>query len=95
MHRDLVFNYPPNVEALGSSPSCQVQGMYIPDSVITVQGHPEFNGEIVAELLGNRHRLGIFGDDIYEEAIRRVKEKQDGVLVGQAFLRFLGVKEVD
>lgn len=93
MHRDLVFHYPPGVEELGSSSACQVQGMYIPNRAVTVQGHPEFTGEIVAELLGNRHRLGIFGDDIYEEAMRRVREPQDGVLVAQGFLRFLGVED--
>ena len=89
MHKDLVYYYPEDVEELGSSGACKVQGMYIPNRVFTVQGHPEFTDEIVKELLENRHRLGIFGDEIYEEAIRRVGKPQDGVVVAQAFLKFL------
>lgn len=90
MHKDLVYYYPEGVEEIGSSGSCEVQGMYIPSRVITVQGHPEFTEDIVVELLENRHKQNIFGDDIYEEAMARVKKPHDGVLVAQAFLTFLG-----
>lgn len=89
MHKDLVYYYPEGVEELGFSGACKVQGMYIPNRVITVQGHPEFTEEIVAELLENRHRQNIFGDGIYEEAMKRVGNPQDGIVVAQAFLKFL------
>ncbi|MCJ1283219.1 hypothetical protein MMC26_002547 [Xylographa opegraphella] len=89
MHKDIVFTYPLEVEALGSSPRCEVQGMLIPKRVITVQGHPEFNAEIVTELLEARHKQGIFDDEIYEDAMRRVGKAQDGVLVSGVFLKFL------
>ena len=89
MHKDLVYYYPNGVEELGSSGACKVQGMYIPNRVITVQGHPEFTQEIVAELLENRHELGVFGDEIYKEAKSRLGIPHDGVLVAQAFLKFL------
>lgn len=89
MHKDLVYHYPQGVEHLGSSGPCKVQGMYIPKRVITVQGHPEFTEEIVAELLERRRKQGIFGDDIYEEAMTRVGKPHDGVLVAQGFLKFL------
>lgn len=89
MHKDLVYHYPPGVEELGSSGPCKVQGMYIPKRAITVQGHPEFTEEIVAELLEKRREQKIFGDEIYGEAMARVGKPHDGVLVGQAFLKFL------
>ena len=89
MHKDLVYHYPPGVEHLGSSGPCEVQGMYIPKRVITVQGHPEFTEEIVAELLERRRQQGIFVDDVYEEAMARVGKPHDGVLVAQGFLKFL------
>ena len=63
--------------------------MYIPRRVITVQGHPEFTEEIVAELLETRREQKIFGDEIYEEGMARVGKQHDGMLVGQAFLKFL------
>ena len=89
MHRDIVYDYPSGVEQLGSSDVCEVQGMYKPKELITVQGHPEFTEEIVRELLVKRHELGILDDETYAGAESRVGNKHDGVLVAQAFLRML------
>jgi GMP synthase-like glutamine amidotransferase len=89
MHRDAVFEYPPGVENLAYTQGCKVQGMYVAKRLFTVQGHPEFNEEIVRELLITRHELGIFDDETLSEALSRVDKYQDGVVVAQAFLRFL------
>lgn len=89
MHRDAVYEYPEGVEHLAYTQGCQVQGMYIPKRVITVQGHPEFNEEIMKELLKVRHETGIFNDEQYNDAMSRVDKYHDGVVVSQAFLRFL------
>ncbi|KAI9836667.1 MAG: hypothetical protein M1819_001302 [Sarea resinae] len=89
MHRDIVYEYPEGVEDLGSSPRCRVQGMYSAGRLITVQGHPEFTADIVTEILGARHDQGIFDDPTFEDAMSRVRKHHDGVVVAQAFLRFL------
>lgn len=89
MHRDIVSEYPTGVKELGSSPKCSVQGMYKKGKFITVQGHPEFNQQIVSEIAKNRYAQGIFSDDLYQDAIARVANRHDGVVVAQAFLRFL------
>lgn len=89
MHLDIVYEYPAGVEALGSSPTCSVQGMYARGRLITVQGHPEFNQQIVSEILASRHERGIFDDAKFEDGMARVGKEHDGVTVGKAFLRFL------
>jgi GMP synthase-like glutamine amidotransferase len=89
MHRDAVLEYPPGVEELAYTQDCRVQTMYIAKRLFTVQGHPEFNEEIVRELLRTRHELGIFDDETLAETMSRVDRYQDGVTVSQAFLRFL------
>ncbi|EME78413.1 uncharacterized protein MYCFIDRAFT_36932 [Pseudocercospora fijiensis CIRAD86] len=89
MHRDVVYAYPPHVEALGHTDRCDVQGMYVKNRLITVQGHPEFNAEVVAELLESRHQKGIFDDQTFEEGMRRVRNFHAGLDVGAAFIRFL------
>ena len=89
MHRDIVYNYPPNVEALGHSPVCEVQGMYQKNKLITVQGHPEFNQEIMEEILATRLQMGIFDDEAYDKYIKNVGLSNDGVVVSAAFLRFM------
>jgi GMP synthase-like glutamine amidotransferase len=89
MHRDVVFEYPDGVEELAYTDKCSVQGMYIPKRLITIQGHPEFNEEIVRELLVFRHQQKIFDDEVFEDAMARVDKCQDGVVVAKAFLKFL------
>ncbi|KAH6676519.1 class I glutamine amidotransferase-like protein [Halenospora varia] len=89
MHRDIVYEYPEGVENLAGNEKCAVQAMYIPKRLITVQGHPEFNIEIQKEIFKVRHGLGIFDDAMYKDAMDRVDKYHDGVVVSQAFLRFL------
>lgn len=89
MHRDIVYTFPEGVEALAHSTVCDVQGMYIPHRLLTVQGHPEFTREIMEEIIETRHRTGIFDDEAYDAHMKKVALEHDGVLVGQAFLRFL------
>ena len=89
MHRDIVYAYPDDVEHLGHTERCEVQGMYRKKRLITVQGHPEFNGDVVTELLQRRHEQGIFDDQMFEDGMARVRREQDGVAVGAVFLKFL------
>ena len=66
-----------------------MQAAYIPKRVLTVQGHREFTEEIMRELLDRAYVSGLFDKDIFEDSIKRVDKYQDGVVVAQAFLRFL------
>ena len=63
--------------------------MYAKNRLITVQGHPEFNGEIVDEICTRRHGQGIFNDAEYKEAMSRVYKNHDGTQVAAAFIKFL------
>lgn len=89
MHKDIVSAYPKEVIALGSSPRCAVQGMYVPRKLITVQGHPEFNGQIMSEILTKRNKQGVFSDEQFNEAMPRAGIDHDGIAIGAAFLKFL------
>ena len=87
MHRDSVFAYPKGTEPLAENENCSVQGILIPGKTITVQGHPEFTEDIVRELL--EARKGIFPEGVYDGGVSRVAKEHDGVVVAQAFLKFL------
>lgn len=89
MHRDIVFHHPPGVEPLAHTPVCAVQGMYVPQRLIAVQGHPEFNGEITAMISEARYAQGIFAQKDYDDAMGRVYGKHDGDAVAAAFVRFM------
>ncbi|KAK2865404.1 hypothetical protein FQN49_003600 [Arthroderma sp. PD_2] len=87
MHRDIVYDLPQNTVCLGSTPKCAIQGMYSPRRFFSVQGHPEFDEEIVMEIMQTR-KSG-YPADVYDNAMKVIGNKQDGVLIGQAFLKFL------
>jgi GMP synthase-like glutamine amidotransferase len=89
MHKDIVFEYPEHAEKLGASPRCLVQGMYKKDRFISVQGHPEFNEEIMVELVKTRNKQGIFEDEQARDALERSGKQHDGVNIAKAFLRFV------
>ncbi|KAL2830864.1 class I glutamine amidotransferase-like protein [Aspergillus cavernicola] len=89
MHRDIVFSYPPDVIPLGSSPRCDVQGMYRAGKFITVQGHPEFREDIVNEVVKLRAEAGVFDKEQAEDALSRAGRPHDGIAIGVAFLKFL------
>jgi GMP synthase-like glutamine amidotransferase len=89
MHKDVVFDYPEGAQPIGSNSLCLNQGMYYPGRYVTVQGHPEFNNEIISEILFNRHRDGIISDELYNSGVERSPIPHDGVAVGRSFLKFL------
>lgn len=89
MHRDVVFEYPAGVEELMYTEKCKVHSMYIAKRLITVQGHPEFNEEIMREIIKARHANGLFGKEMFDDTTRRADRYHDGVVVAMAFLRFL------
>ncbi|KAM0325843.1 hypothetical protein ACHAQA_007145 [Verticillium albo-atrum] len=89
MHRDEVVDVPAGAQSLAHTKLCPVQGYYAKGKYVAVQGHPEFTGPIVSEILRNRHKQGVFGDDMYTEAIERAGIEHDGVAVARGFLKFL------
>lgn len=89
MHRDEVKAFPPDAIQLASTAFCPVQAMCVPKRYISVQGHPEFNEEIVREICERRHDAGAFSDELYGDAMKRVGNEHDGVAIAKAFVRFL------
>ena len=54
----------------------------------TSLSHPEYNGDIVSEVLDARLEAGVFTQEQYDEAKSRVHATHDGVVVGAEILRF-------
>ena len=89
MHRDQVLGLPAGAELLASTDKCANHGFVMPGRAITVQGHPEFTADIMAEILELRRASGLFADDVYHSGVARTSDAHDGVFIAQAFLRFL------
>ncbi|KAJ6005764.1 hypothetical protein N7451_003708 [Penicillium sp. IBT 35674x] len=88
-HQDAVLSCPPGVTVLGSSPHCEVQVLYAPRRLLTVQGHPEYNKDALVEIISHHARKGTFSENQTQEALSRAGKQHDGVAIGAAFLRFL------
>lgn len=89
MHRDYVTSTPEGAEPLAENDVCATQGFLVPGRAITVQGHPEFTGDIVSEILGLRVETKIIGEDMYRSGMDRVRDEHDGVRIARAFLKFM------
>lgn len=63
--------------------------MYQRGNFISFQGHPEFNEEVIREILVSKQTNGLFGQKLYEESITRASLEHDGLLVGRLFSRFI------
>ncbi|MCJ1463490.1 hypothetical protein MMC07_002098 [Pseudocyphellaria aurata] len=101
MHRDIIVDNAGTVgplqdlEPLAFTSHTENQSMYQARRLITVQGHPEFNQEIVCELLKTRRRQNLYSQETFESAMERSGNVQEGLVVGRAFLRFLVEDEAD
>jgi GMP synthase (glutamine-hydrolysing) len=89
MHRDAVHSVPKGFSNLGSSPRCEVQGLYLPERVLSLQAHPEFDAFVMGSLLDKRHADGIFDDETYTDGMGRSQVEHDGPVVSETILRFL------
>lgn len=89
MHRDIVQALPEGAEPLAETNICATQGFVLPGKAITVQGHPEFTGDIVSEILGLRVETGIVSKDLYQSGMDRVRNEHDGERIARVFLKFI------
>ncbi|CAD6890698.1 unnamed protein product [Tilletia controversa] len=60
--------------------------------VLSLQGHPEFEGGIVRAILGVRTEMGVITEGEKEEAIERAGRPHDGRRLGVLILAMLGVE---
>jgi GMP synthase-like glutamine amidotransferase len=88
-HRDIVTGGVPGNQPLAYTDMCEHQTLYRPKRFISVQGHPEFSEAITREILIRRNESKVVNDEDYSDAMQRVADSHDGVLIAKTFLRFL------
>jgi len=86
MHQDQVQRLPENSVLLGESAHCEVGMFRVGETMLGIEGHPEFTVEYGAALIkARRQQIG----DKADKALRSLKEKGDGPVVGRWIERFL------
>jgi GMP synthase - Glutamine amidotransferase domain len=89
MHRDIVHEVPEGCINLGYSGPCAIQGLYIPNRLLTVQAHPEFNEFIMSHLVEARHDSGLFNEELAKDGAARAGNHHDGALVAKKIIEFI------
>ncbi|KAJ5667821.1 uncharacterized protein N7477_006391 [Penicillium maclennaniae] len=89
MHRDIVHEVPEGCINLGYSDPCAIQGFYMPNRLLTVQAHPEFNEYIMSHLVEARHNGGVFNDELAQDGAARAGNHHDGALVAKKIIEFI------
>lgn len=88
-HQDIVVTRPAGAIPWMVGDFCKEQGYVIPGLAVTLQGHPEFEAEQVADIY--RRRRDRLGDAMADAAIESSKARNDGLSVTTEVLRyFLG-----
>lgn len=75
-HQDQVVELPPDAEVLGASDFSAYAVLAYGDHILTVQPHPEFGADVVADLIAHRGP-GIVPDDLLATAEAGLSEPTD------------------
>jgi GMP synthase-like glutamine amidotransferase len=86
-HQDQVVKLPPRAELIAGNTFCPNAGFQIGESVLTFQGHPEFNAEYLKYIMNKRRELA--GEETYLRAQSSLKQPHDQKLVAQWLVNFL------
>jgi GMP synthase-like glutamine amidotransferase len=87
MHQDQVQRLPEGSVLLGRSPHCEVGMFRIGETMLGIEGHPEFTVEYGAALINARREQ--IGEQGARKALDSLKARSDGPVVGRWIERFL------
>jgi GMP synthase-like glutamine amidotransferase len=87
MHQDQVQELPADSVLLGRSPHCDVAMFRVGETMLGIEGHPEFTVEYGAALI--RARRTQIGEQGARRALESLKGKTDSPAVGRWIERFL------
>jgi len=87
MHQDQVQRLPEKSTLLGRSPHCEVGMFRVGESMLGIEGHPEFTVDYGAALIKARRQQ--IGEQGAQKALDSLRGKSDGPTVGRWIERFL------
>ncbi len=86
-HKDQVVHLPDGAELYASSAFCPMAGFTMGDSVITIQGHPEFSKEYARALM--EYRREVLGEVVYRRGVESLSETTDAQTMARWFVDFV------
>lgn len=86
-HKDQVMELPEGAELFATNEFCPIAGFTVGDSVITVQGHPEFSATYAQALMDMRRDL--LGDTVYRRGVASLACATDQNVFARWLLQFV------
>eukprot|EP01113_Clastostelium_recurvatum_P046076 TRINITY_DN8022_c0_g1_i2.p1 TRINITY_DN8022_c0_g1~~TRINITY_DN8022_c0_g1_i2.p1 ORF type:complete len:269 (-),score=59.45 TRINITY_DN8022_c0_g1_i2:82-888(-) len=87
LNKEIVSSMPREFSVLGSNALCDVQGMVKGNQICTIQGHPEFSGELLSALISSRR--GIIPDSVIDDGLSRASLPVDHAFLSEFLLTFM------
>lgn len=90
VHQDIVSSIPSEYKIIGSTPKTAIQGFYKKNTVLTFQGHPEFNKEIVRDISVNIRKKDHITQEVLQSSLDKLQTKEhDGLELAKVILKFI------
>ena len=89
-HQDQVVELPPGAELIAGSGFCPHAMFQLDDTILTIQGHPEFSKPYAEALMGFRRE--ILGESVYRAGIASLAQQTDEQLIAQCMIEFISRK---
>ncbi len=86
-HQDQVAELPPGAKLIAGSDFCPHAMFQLDESVLTIQGHPEFSKPYAEALMGFRREL--LGAPVYTAGIDSLQQRTDEQLIAQWMISFI------
>jgi GMP synthase-like glutamine amidotransferase len=86
-HQDQVTRLPQQASLVATNEFCPIAGYHVNHTVLTFQGHPEFNHDYVQYLMTQRRQA--IGEQAYQQAMESMQLDEDNELVAQWIVNFI------
>ncbi|MCK0167798.1 type 1 glutamine amidotransferase [Jannaschia sp. S6380] len=94
-HQDQVVDLPEGAVCLAGSASCPNAILAYGNRVLTVQPHPEYGSDLIADFVALRQGTGTYPDDRMEAAKEDRHSAVDNVRLGAVIARFFLTRHAD
>ena len=88
MHNDQIQRLPPQSTVLATAAHCDVAMFRVGETMLGIEGHPEFPANYVEALVKDRKMR--IGDEVAKAALEHVNEPTQASVVAQWISRFIG-----
>lgn len=86
-HQDQVTRLPRQASLIATNEFCPIAGYQVDHSILTFQGHPEFNRDYIEHLMTQRRQD--IGEQAYQLAMQSLQHDEDNELVAQWIVNFI------